>query len=138
MSSPALIGEEVHMRLSAIALTVTLAILVAPLAAAPPPAKIPRIGFLSLGSPPTAPDWRERSPFLQRLRELGWVEGHNLAVEYRWAAGQSEQLPELAADLVRLPVDVLVAVGAAATMAAQQATSTIPIVMANVGNPVGG
>jgi putative tryptophan/tyrosine transport system substrate-binding protein len=117
--------------------TLMLAILVARLAAAQPPAQIPRIGFLSPGSPPTAPDWRERSPFLQRLHELGWVEGHTMAVEYRWAAGQGEQLPELAAELVRLPVDVLVAVGAAATMAAQQATRTTPIVMANVGNPVG-
>jgi putative tryptophan/tyrosine transport system substrate-binding protein len=62
------------------------------LTAAAPPGKMPRIGVLAFGSPPAAPDWQARSPFVQALRTLGWVEGHNLVLEYRWAEGQPERV----------------------------------------------
>jgi len=118
--------------------TLALAVLVASLvAAAQKPAKVPRIGILSSGSPPTAPDWKQRSPLRQGLRGLGWMDGQNIVIEDRWAEGKHERLPELAADLVRLPVDVIVAGGNAATAAAQQATQTISIVMFGGSDPVG-
>ena len=74
--------------------------------------------------------------FLAGLRELGYVDGQNLAIEYRWADGKFERLPELAADLVRLKVDVIVSLVTQASLAAKNATKTIPIVMVAVGNPV--
>jgi putative ABC transport system substrate-binding protein len=74
--------------------------------------------------------------FLQGLREVGYVEGKNIAIEYRWADGKFERLPELAADLVRLKVDVVVAAVTQASLAAKNATGTIPIVMVAVANPV--
>ena len=75
--------------------------------------------------------------FRSGLRDLGYVEGTNLAIEYRWAEGKFERLPGLAAGLIRLPVDVIVAVGDPVIAAVKQATSTIPIVMVAVGDPVG-
>jgi putative tryptophan/tyrosine transport system substrate-binding protein len=115
----------------------TLAILVAPLAAQAQPArKIPRIGVLEVGSPPSSPDWKQRSVFLQELRTLGWREGENLTIEYRWASGQFDRGDELAAELVRLPVDVIVVRGRPVIRAAQRATSTIPIVMIAVDDPI--
>jgi putative tryptophan/tyrosine transport system substrate-binding protein len=118
--------------------TLTLGLLVAPLvAAAQKPAKVSRIGVLSPGVPPAAPDWPQRSPFWQALRALGWVKGQTIAIEYRWAEGTLERLPALATDFVRLPVDVIVAGGNAAIAAAQQATQTIPIVMFDGNDPVG-
>ena len=109
--------------------TLTLSLLAAPLVTAAQPAgHVRRIGWLSPGFP--RPD---RDPpvdaFRQGLRDLGYVEGQNLVIEYRWAEGQDERLPALAAELVRLPVEVIVAGGTAATRAAQHATRTIPIVM---------
>ena len=74
--------------------------------------------------------------FRQGLRELGYVEGQNLVIEYRYAEGRDERLPDFAAELVRLKVDVIVAGGAAAIRAAQHATRTIPIVMAGNADPV--
>ena len=74
--------------------------------------------------------------FRQELSKLGWVEGKNIAIEYRFAEQKTERLPELAADLVRLKVDLIV-VPARAALAAKKATTTIPIVMANAGDPVG-
>jgi len=113
----------------------TLSLLVAPLAAAaPPPARMARIGWLGVGVPP-AKTSRNLPYFFERLRELGYVEGQNLAMEYRWAEGKPERLPALAAELVRLPVDVLVAPSSLATRAAQQTTTTIPVVML-AGDPV--
>jgi len=96
------------------------------------PAKTARIGVLSLASGPN-PDM----DIFPRLRELGWIEGRNLAVEYRWATGREDQLPALAAELVRLKVDVIVTLSTPATQAAKQATTTIPIVMTFVADPVG-
>lgn len=98
-------------------------------------AKVARVGFLSLNS--AALDTRHVAAFLSGMRELGHVEGRNLLVEWRFADGQFERLPELAAELVRLRVDVIVADPSSAIGAAQKATSTIPIVMATNGDPVG-
>jgi putative ABC transport system substrate-binding protein len=93
-----------------------------------PAKKVPIIGVLSLGSPPSLPDWKQRSVFLQELRTLGWMEGQNLTVEYRWASGRSYRLPDLAAELVHLHVDVIVVNDTPALQAVQHATTTIPIV----------
>jgi len=94
--------------------------------------KLVRIGMLRPGSPP--------DPFVetfrQALQELGYAEGQNLIIEIRWAEGKDERLPELAADLVRLKVDVIVAGGTPPVLAARQATATIPIVMPVSGDPV--
>ena len=110
-----------------------LGLLVAPLAAeAQQPAKVPRIGLIRLGSPPDPP----AEAFLQGLRDLGYVEGRTIAIEYRWAQGNPDRIPDLTAELVRLKVDVIVTVGQFA-LAAKQATSTIPIVFAVHANPVG-
>ena len=118
--------------------TLALAVLVAPLvAAAQQPAKVPQIGVLSPGLPPATLDWKPRSLLWQGLHALGWVEGQTIVIEYRWAEGKLERLPALAADLVHLPVDVIVAGGNAAIAAAQQATQTIPIVMFDGNDPVG-
>jgi len=110
-------------------------LLAVPLAAeAQAPAKIPRIGFLSARPPTDNPYFIEA--FRQGLRELGYVEGQTIAIEYRFAEGRPERLPALAAELVRLKVDVIVTGGTPAPLAAKQATSTIPIVFAVAGDPV--
>ena len=75
--------------------------------------------------------------FRQELSKLGWIEGKNIAIEYRFAEQKNERLPELAADLVRLKVDLIVVTGGQPALAAKKATTTIPIVMTNVGDPVG-
>jgi len=97
------------------------------------PAKTYRLGYLSLRS------GREETEeaFSQGLRELGYVEGQSVAVEYRWAAGKAERLPEMAKELVRLKVDLIVTAGTLAAEAARRATSTIPVVFVSVGDPVG-
>jgi ABC-type uncharacterized transport system substrate-binding protein len=94
--------------------------------------KTARIGFLSLSSGPTPT--MDISP---GLRELGWIEGQNLAIEYRWAASREDQLPALAAELVRLKVDVIVTSSTPAAQAAKRATTTIPIVVTFAADPVG-
>ena len=99
------------------------------------PAKIARIGYLGLTS---ASDWASRGEALRAgLRELGYVEGKNIAIEFRWAEGNYDRLPELAAELVRLKVDVFLTYSAAAIRAAMRATTTIPIVMENSADAVG-
>jgi ABC-type uncharacterized transport system substrate-binding protein len=122
------------MRLNTIGLLVilTLSIFLAPLAAAPLPGNITRIGFLSPFSPPN----RDIDGLRHALRQLGWVEGQNLAIESRWADGRYEQFPHLAAELVRLPVQVLVTISTPAAQAAKQATTTLPIVMLFVSDAV--
>ena len=97
--------------------------------------KVWRVGFLSLYS--ASESVQNTATFLKALRELGYIEGKNLVVEWRFAEGSFERLPDLAADLVQLKVDVIVAVASAAISAAKNATSTIPIVMATTGDPVG-
>jgi putative ABC transport system substrate-binding protein len=96
---------------------------------------VPRIGVLVGGS--ASSDSARIEAFGQGLRELGYVEGENVVIEYRYADGKPERLGELAATLVRLRVDVIIAVGPAATRSAREATTTIPIVMAQVTDPVG-
>jgi ABC-type uncharacterized transport system substrate-binding protein len=97
--------------------------------------KVPRIGFLGTRS------LSDMSPYLdtfrQGLRELGWVEGQNIVIDYRYAEGRFDRLPDLAAELVRLKVDIIVAVPTPAAVAAKKATETIPIVAISVGDPVG-
>ena len=105
-------------------------------AAAQPREKVPRVGYLVLG-PHDSIRQRYFEAFRQGLRELGYVEGQNIAIEPRLAEGEHDRLPALAADLVRSKVDVIVAMSGAATQAAQQATRTIPIVMSLVNDPVG-
>ena len=112
-----------------------LAVLAAlPVADAQQPAKIPRIGLLSSFSPSDAAPWHQA--FRQGLRDLGWVEGKNVSIEYRYAEGRHDRLPDLAADLVRLKVDIIVAAVTSDALAAKNATRAIPIVMASPGDPV--
>lgn len=111
-------------------------LLASPLVAqAQPAGKVPRIGFLMSTSPTTIAD--RVAAFREGLRELGWVEGTNIAVEYRWAEGKVARLPDLAAELVRLKPEVIVTAGPTVTHAAREATATIPIVMAFDSDPVG-
>ncbi|MGH7771899.1 MAG: ABC transporter substrate-binding protein [Candidatus Binatia bacterium] len=99
------------------------------------PKKIPRIGWLEISSPnPEA--LRLIEIFREGLRHLGWVEGQNVAFEYRYAAGKTERLPDLAAELVRLKVEIIVTHSGAPIRAAKEATRTIPIVMVVSGDPV--
>ncbi len=128
------------MRLRTLGLIVTLALglLIAPLAApAEQPRKVFRIGILG-NVPLTDPEGvRLWGAFIQGLRELGYVEGQNITIEHRSSEGKYERLPDLAADLVRLKVDVIVAPAANPVFAAKQATRTIPIVMTGSGDAVG-
>lgn len=93
------------------------------------------IGYLGTSSPSL--EAHSLDAFRQKLRELGQVEGRNIAIEYRWAEGRDDRLPELAAELVRMKPDVIVTTGTPGTLAAKQATSTIPIIFASIGDPVG-
>ena len=98
--------------------------------------KVPRIGYLGVTSPSDRPPLLDA--FRQGLRELGWVEGQNIVIDYRYAEGRVDRLPDLAAELVRLKVDLIVAsAGTQAATAAKNATETIPIVMIYVRDPVG-
>ncbi len=100
------------------------------------PKKVPRIGFLTGGSPTTSPARNEA--FRHGLRELGYIEGKNIVIEWRYAEGKPERMSELATELVHLKVDLIVSAGGApTTRAAKEATITIPIVMAQDGDPVG-
>jgi putative ABC transport system substrate-binding protein len=104
-------------------------------ASAQQPAGIHRIGILNPVSGSVFPARVEA--FRQRLRQLGYVEGKNILIEYRYAEGKSERVPDLAAELVRLKVDVIVTIGPGATLAAKKASGTIPIVFASANDPVG-
>jgi putative tryptophan/tyrosine transport system substrate-binding protein len=99
-----------------------------------PAGKVHRIGYLQGGSSSTRPLLIEG--FRQGLRELGWVEGQNIVIDYRFAEGRFDRLPDLAAELVRLNVDIIVAGPTPAAVAAKNATETIPVVMINAGDPV--
>ena len=105
------------------------------LAVAQQPKKVSRIGFLSVTSPSTISDRTEA--FRQGLRELGYVEGKNIVIEWRWAEGKLDRLPDLAAEIVHLKVDIIVSPGPAVTLVLKDATKTIPIVMAFDSDPVG-
>src|SRR6266849_4940356 len=98
-------------------------------------AKLPTIGFLGASTPSAFSYWV--AAFVQRLRELGWSEGRTIAIEYRWAEGRSERYTDIAAEFVRLKVDVIVTSATAPVIAAKEATSAIPIVFAAAADPVG-
>ena len=122
-----------RLRLAALVFTLALGILSAPLASdAQQPTKVPRIGVLWSGS-----DDPVLEAFRQGLRDLGYVEGQNIVIEYRYARGKDDLLPDLAAELVRLKVDVILTWGMVAARVAKQATATIPIVNGSMGDPVG-
>jgi len=106
-----------------------------PLAArAQQPAKMPTIGVLGSATPSS--EGQRVAAFVQRLRELGWIDGRNVAIEYRWSEGRNERYAEIAAEFVHLKVEVIVTQGTPAVLAAMQATSVIPIVFAGSGDPV--
>ncbi|OGA67271.1 MAG: hypothetical protein A3F77_06660 [Betaproteobacteria bacterium RIFCSPLOWO2_12_FULL_67_28] len=108
----------------------------APLAAeAQPAGKVPRIGFL--GNSTAALEANLVGPFREGLRDLGYVEGRNVLIEYRWAEGKYERFPALIGELVALNVDVIVTAGTPATLAVKKATTSVPIVMVAVGDPIG-
>jgi putative ABC transport system substrate-binding protein len=96
-------------------------------------AKLPRLGFLTAGSGGGSPGL---PALLEGLRQLGWIEGKTIVIEYRYAENRNDRLPELAAELVRLNVDVIVAAGTLAPLAAMRATTTTPIVMTTAGDPL--
>jgi putative tryptophan/tyrosine transport system substrate-binding protein len=107
-----------------------------PLAArAQQPAKVPTIGYLS-GATPAAESQRGAA-FVQRLRELGWIDGRTIAIQSRWAEGRTEQFAEIAVEFARKKVDIIVATGTPPVLAAKQATSVIPIVFVAVADPLG-
>jgi putative ABC transport system substrate-binding protein len=129
-------GKEKMMWCSTVGciVTLTLSLLAAPLTGmAQPRSTVPRIGLLSPAAEASSPSWEA---FRQGLRDLGYVEGHNIVLEYRFAAGQLERLPALAAELVQLPVDLIVTSSAAGAQAAKDATETVPIVAATGGDQV--
>ena len=99
------------------------------------PSKLVTIGFLGTSTPSAMSQWV--AAFVQRLRELGWIEGHTVAIEYRWAEGRTERFAEIAAEFARLKVDVIVTYATPPVIAAKQATTTIPIVSAVMGDPIG-
>src|SRR5262245_39823860 len=122
-------------RLVTLIITLVLGLLVGLLAgAAPQAAPIPRIGLLSVFFP--ALGAAKVESFRQGLREVGYLEGQNILIEFPWAAGHRERLAEFAADLVRLGVAVIVTESTVSALAAKQATDTIPLVMATSGNPM--
>ena len=107
-----------------------------PLAAhAQRPGKLPTIGYLGSGTAATQGQWT--AALMSRLRDLGWIEGRTIAIEYRWAEGRSERFADIAAELVQHKVDVIVTAGTPPVLAAKQATSVIPIVFPLAGDPVG-
>ena len=114
---------------------VSALLVVAGAAAAQQPAKVYRIGYLSAGSATTTYT-RPAEALRQGLRELGWVEGRNLAIEYRYAEGHADRLPALAEELMRLKVDVIVASPTPSALAAKNATPTIPVVGLGLAQPV--
>ena len=113
------------------------ALAVPPAAEAQQQGKVWRIGVLLGGSPSLAPALERVETFQQALSKLGYIEGKNLAIEYRWAEGKPERFPSFAVDLVRLKVDVIVAATTPAAQAAKNATETLPIVMVVIADPVG-
>jgi len=112
-----------------------LALFTVPLVADAQPPSVPRVGVLSPGKPPPDDAFRQQERFEAGLRELGWTPGSNIAIDYRYADGNLDRLPALAAELVRIPVNVIVARGLT-IRAAREATATIPIVMAADPDPV--
>ena len=98
------------------------------------PAKLPTVGFFCQSTRSAASEWV--AAFVQRLRELGWIENRTVAIDYRWVEGREERFAEVADEFVRLKVDVIVTSGTPAVLASKQATSVIPIIFATAGDPV--
>src|SRR5437879_4806308 len=113
----------------------TLILVSVHLAEAQQPKKIPRIGFLGNSTP--ALEENLVGPFREGLRDLGYIEGKNIVIEWRWAEGKYERFPTLIAELIALNVDLIVTAGTPATIALKKATTTLPLVMIAVGDPVG-
>jgi putative ABC transport system substrate-binding protein len=113
----------------------SFSLLATPLATEAQPRSVPRVGVLSPGKPPPDDAFRQQERFEAGLRELGWMPGSNIVIDYRYADGNLDRLPTLAAELVRMPVNVIVARGLT-IRAAREATATIPIVMAADPDPV--
>ena len=111
------------------------AVVVWPRAARAQKPAVPVIGFLVSGTPASHGPWVDA--FVRRIHELGWIEGRTVAIEYRWAEGRNERFAEIAAEFVRLKVNVMVTTGTAPTIAAKRATLSIPIVFPAAGDPVG-
>jgi putative tryptophan/tyrosine transport system substrate-binding protein len=124
-------NETMKKKITVLTLLIMLFALCVP-AEAQQPAKIPRLGYFTLSAGPSDRD----EAFKQGLRELGWVDGQNIMIEYRWVAGKTEQLITVADELVRLKVDVIFATSAPVIQAAKNATNTIPIVMPAASDPV--
>ena len=118
------------MRRIGLAVILTVILILAPLAEAQSARQVWRIGYLGTSSPALEPNLV--NAFRQGLREFGHIEGQDIVIEYRWAEGKYDRFPELAAELVRLKVDVILTAGTPGALAAKQATRTIPIVMAVV------
>jgi len=117
--------------------SLTGGLLAAPLAVeAQQAGKVARIGVLGDTSPPVETSYSGIAAFRQELRDLGYEEGRHVTIEYRWAEGQRDRLPDLAADLVRSRVDVILALGPASARAAKNATTTIPVVFVGSGDPI--
>src|SRR3954454_9952034 len=106
-----------------------------PLAARAQQSAMPVIGLLGSGTAAAQSEWT--AAFLQRLRELGWSEGRNLIIEYRWGEGRTERFSEIAAEFVQRKVTMILTHNTPPTLAAKQATSSIPIVFATAGDPIG-
>ena|SRR5206468_3726856 len=124
------------MRLIGLAVILTLSLNLVPLEAdAQQAAKVSRIGFL--GNSTAALEANLVGPFREGLRDLGYVEGRNIVIEYRWAEGKYERFSALIGELVTLNVDVIVTAGTPATLAVKKATTSVPLVMVAVGDPVG-
>ena len=128
-------GNRRSMLIARVALFAVTSLFHLPDADSAEPNKVVRVGFVGPASPSTLA--RGVSAFWERLRELGWVEGQNLIIESRWAEGQYERLPALMNEVIGRKVDVLVTYSTPAAIAAKNATSTIPIVVAMMGDPVG-
>jgi putative ABC transport system substrate-binding protein len=125
-----------RLRLVAFVVGLTLSLVAAPLVAqAQQPGKVHRIGFL--GNSTAALEANLVGPFREGLRDLGYVEGRSVLIEYRWAEGKYERFPALISELLALKVDVIVTAGTPATLAVKKATTSVPLVMIAVGDPVG-
>ena len=130
--------KETNVRLIKVRLIVTLALSIlswSPPAQAQQPKKVPRVGFL--GNSTTALEANLIGPFREGLRDLGYVEGKNILIEYRWAEGKYERFPALIAELIASKIEVIVTAGTPASLAVKKATTSIPLVMIAVGDPIG-
>ncbi len=129
-----LIGDSLSAKLSALSVLGALLLALSLPVEAQEPKKVPRIGFVLGGSP--GADSRVEA-FRQGLRDLGYIEGKNIAIEWRFAEGKEDRVPKLAAELVHLNVEIIITDGTNVTRAAKNATKTIPIVMASDADPIG-